>query len=626
MSTNIIHKRTAVAGRSPTTSQLQFGEIAVNTVDGAIYFKINDGSDRIIEATKDRFVFDVVNNGSGAYTYSGVGLSSADNPTLYLTRGVTYEFHLNVTGHPFYIKTAANTGTNDQYTSGVSGQGTETGIVTFTVPMDAPSVLYYICQFHSSMVGTIHVIDQGLEYTDFTVTTATASGDGALTFDSATGEFTFTPADVPTSTSELSEGTNLYYTDARADARIGLASIDDLADVDTSTTAPTTGQVLKWDGAKWAPGDDATEGGAGLDADTLDGQDGSYYLNYNNFTNTPTIPSVLTDLSITDGTNGQVLTTDGAGNFSFTTVTSGGGIALTDLSVTTAAASGGGSLSYDNTTGVFTFAPAVQVTSIDDLSDVDTTTAAPTNGQALVWDGTNFVPGTVTSSVTSIDDLDDVDITTTTPTTGQVLKWDGSKFIPGNDIQGTGGGGTSGGGGFESRVYVYSISANTTSVTGADDNGDTLSFDGDSVEVYVNGVRLVGQTVDYTASSGNTINFTETVFNGSIVEVVVLEKINTDEVSLTDQLPGTVYSFDATKYRSVKLIIQMTHSTNGYHATEVLLIHDGTTAYMTEYATVFTTASLGVVDASISGGLVNVTVAATTANTDVKAKVLTIEV
>jgi len=36
----------------------------------------------------------------------------------------------------------------------------------------------------------------------------------------------------------------------------------------------------------------ADEGaGNGLDADTLDGQQGSYYLNYNNFSNTPTIPT-----------------------------------------------------------------------------------------------------------------------------------------------------------------------------------------------------------------------------------------------------------------------------------------------------------------------------------------------
>jgi len=87
--------------------------------------------------------------------------------------------------------------------------------------------------------------------------------------------------------------------------------IDDLADVDTSSTAPTTGQVLKWNGSNWAPANDITQGGGGLDADTLDGQDSSYYLNYNNLSNTPSIfdgtfnaltgtPTTLAGYGITD--------------------------------------------------------------------------------------------------------------------------------------------------------------------------------------------------------------------------------------------------------------------------------------------------------------------------------------
>lgn len=103
----------------------------------------------------------------------------------------------------------------------------------------------------------------------------------------------------------------------------GATSLSDLDDVSSNT--PTTGQVLKWDGNVWAPATDVTTGGGGTDADTLDGQDGSYYLSYTNFINTPTIPSELTDLGITDGDNGQVLTTDGSGNFTFTTVSGGGG-------------------------------------------------------------------------------------------------------------------------------------------------------------------------------------------------------------------------------------------------------------------------------------------------------------
>lgn len=60
----------------------------------------------------------------------------------------------------------------------------------------------------------------------------------------------------------------------------------------------------------------------GINADKLDSQEGSYYLNYNNFTNTPTS---ITSFGITDGVSGQVLQTDGNGNFTFETVSGGGG-------------------------------------------------------------------------------------------------------------------------------------------------------------------------------------------------------------------------------------------------------------------------------------------------------------
>ena len=40
----------------------------------------------------------------------------------------------------------------------------------------------------------------------------------------------------------------------------------------------------------WTSSNDGS--GTGLDSDLLDGQHGSYYLNYNNFSNTPSIPSV----------------------------------------------------------------------------------------------------------------------------------------------------------------------------------------------------------------------------------------------------------------------------------------------------------------------------------------------
>ena len=44
---------------------------------------------------------------------------------------------------------------------------------------------------------------------------------------------------------------------------------------------------------------------------------------YADLTGKPTIPTVLTDLNITDGANGQVLTTNGSGTFTFADASSG---------------------------------------------------------------------------------------------------------------------------------------------------------------------------------------------------------------------------------------------------------------------------------------------------------------
>ena len=96
-------------------------------------------------------------------------------------------------------------------------------------------------------------------------------------------------------------------------------TINSLTDVDTTSQAPQAGNVLKWDGGKWAPGVDVSSGGAAVDAGTLDGFDSSYFTNYNNLNNKPTIPTTLVSLSIADGSSGQVLSANGNGTFTFIT-------------------------------------------------------------------------------------------------------------------------------------------------------------------------------------------------------------------------------------------------------------------------------------------------------------------
>jgi hypothetical protein len=98
--------------------------------------------------------FAVTNSGTSAYT-----IDAASNPTITLVRGYTYVFTVNASGHPFWIKSAAVIdATTSLYNTGVTGNGTAVGGITWTVPAGAPSALYYICQFHSAMQGTFTII------------------------------------------------------------------------------------------------------------------------------------------------------------------------------------------------------------------------------------------------------------------------------------------------------------------------------------------------------------------------------------------------------------------------------------------------------------------------------------
>jgi hypothetical protein len=58
-------------------------------------------------------------------------------------------------------------------------------------------------------------------------------------------------------------------------------------------------------------------------------------IDYGDILNTPTIPATLTDLGVTDGSEGDVLVTDGAGNFTFNTLTNVEQIEFSGTTITT---------------------------------------------------------------------------------------------------------------------------------------------------------------------------------------------------------------------------------------------------------------------------------------------------
>ena len=116
---------------------------------------IGSNEDEPIDITS----FEVTNNGASSYVFNGGGFSNQNNPTLNLERGKTYEFDIDTPGHPFYIKTIQGVGSSNAYNNGVVNNGTVNGVIRFTVPNDAPNTLFYNCEFHGSMTGTVFITD-----------------------------------------------------------------------------------------------------------------------------------------------------------------------------------------------------------------------------------------------------------------------------------------------------------------------------------------------------------------------------------------------------------------------------------------------------------------------------------
>ena len=114
-------------------------------------------------------------------------------------------------------------------------------------------------------------------------------------------------------------------------------------------------------GAAGADGNDGADGAAGANGQGVPtGGTTGQYLRKTSSTDYATAwdTLTLTDIGITDGTVGQVLTTNGSGGFTFTTVSGGGG-----------------------------------ATDLDGLTDV-VITGPVTTGQVLKYNGTNWVNGT----------------------------------------------------------------------------------------------------------------------------------------------------------------------------------------------------------------------------------------
>ena len=136
------------------------GAVAHVHSTGGLYFAHGGGWIRLNDETTGPVTkYTAGTNGSSAYTLTGPGATSGDNPNFTFYKGHTYllDNSANVGSHPLQIRTASGgsaftTGVTDNYNS-------TTGLTQFIVPHEpSDSSLVYQCTIHSSMVGNITIV------------------------------------------------------------------------------------------------------------------------------------------------------------------------------------------------------------------------------------------------------------------------------------------------------------------------------------------------------------------------------------------------------------------------------------------------------------------------------------
>lgn len=143
---------------------------------------------------------------------------------------------------------------------------------------------------------------------------------------------------------------------------------------------------------------------------------------------------------------------------------------------------------------------------------------------------------------------------------------------------------------------INTTTANATSINvGANVNLTTsyLNIGNSSVNVVINSTSIVTGSV--------TVNSSMIVVGGSnVATVAALSGLGiSNTITFTGTSSQVMDSISLSSTRSVEYLISANNNTaNAYQVSKILVIHDGTTAYVTEYGTMYTNTSV----VSISAG------------------------
>jgi hypothetical protein len=168
--------------------------------------------------------------------------------------------------------------------------------------------------------------------------------------------------------------------------------------------------------------------------------------------------------------------------------------------------------------------------------------------------------------------------------------------------------------GHVTAVTSTAIQEASTSQSGVVQLNDTVSSTSTTLAATANAVKTAYDLANAAvAPTDNLLPVTQGSFTSATL---------TTATTTANQVVTTISTAVA---RTVKFLVQ-TVSGSAYQATELLCVHDGTTAYLTEYGTVESGASLATYDVDISGGNLRLLVTPVNAVTVVKAMLQSINV
>lgn len=151
--------------------------------------------------------------------------------------------------------------------------------------------------------------------------------------------------------------------------------------------------------------------------------------------------------------------------------------------------------------------------------------------------------------------------------------------------------------------------ANTSTVTGNATFSNTIAVTGNAT--FSNTLSVAGVT---TISSNAAVT-------GTIILSSIAHQFASGFTFTNSTATANVDTVSASLYRSYEYTVQLSDVTTSpprYQMTKLLMVHDGSTPYLTEYGSIFNSSQMGLFDATINAGNIALQLTPTSANVVVR--------